>query len=235
MRKYFWSIFGVLAVCTLLQAQDKSSAKVSIKGETWKDKGFYDPERDGPPPGFFPLVVKDGPAFEADEKNGRVLFWHGQVLDLDKAEALKLPVRAVTCIGLASDYKTLFVASASDWSIWAFPLGRDGMPKKGRRALDLTMPAQTQRLPVTALTTDNAGRVYAATSQGVQVFDSKGKIIEILSAPANGKIYGLRWSGTKHDELVVYGEWSGGSSSLFALKLNAVGMEQMSFSSGDKK
>lgn len=220
MRFYSWSMVSVFVACTLLHAEEKSKGTVSIKGESWKDMGPYDPERDGPPPGWCLVQVKDGPGFFVDQEHSRVLVVHGR--RLDDAEPVKLPVKAVSTIALSADNKTLFVGSASDWSVWAFSLGRDGMPTKGRRAFDLSMPARTERLAVTALAIDTSGRLYAGTSQGIQVFDQKGKIVEMLSAPGKGKVHGFHWFGKKRDILRTYGDWSFSS---FGLRLNASGPE----------
>ena len=68
---------------------------------------------------------------------------------------------------------------------------------------------------VSSLTVDMAGRIYAATPLGVQVFDPTGRLSGVLLPPARGEMKLLGW---EKDVLVV---WIGERK--YTRKMNAMG------------
>jgi gluconolactonase len=56
---------------------------------------------------------------------------------------------------------------------------------------------------VRSLTVDDAGRLYAATREGVQVFDPTGRMSGVLSRPAREPVTGVAFGGPKGKWLVI--------------------------------
>src|SRR4029077_1189062 len=56
---------------------------------------------------------------------------------------------------------------------------------------------------VTALATDAAGRVYACTPLGIQVFDPTARLCGVLQKPGPGELSAITFSGADRDMLVV--------------------------------
>ena len=75
-------------------------------------------------------------------------------------------------------------------------------------------------LAVTALIADSAGRIYAATADGIQVFDPTGRLSGVLMLPSKGTPTHLAWEGgEKRDRLAV---WVDGKK--FARVMKATGV-----------
>src|SRR5262249_33093459 len=82
-----------------------------------------------------------------------------------------------------ADGGTLVVGSATAPSLWAFRVHKDGSLDAGERYYPIrTRPKQPSG--TAGLTIDRDGRLYAATSLGVQVFDPTGRMSGVL-LPAN--------------------------------------------------
>src|SRR5262245_1081322 len=104
---------------------------------------------------------------------------------------------------LSVDEGTLVVGDAADKYLWAFRMAKDGSLSHGDNYYPLRVnPGQTES-GVTALTTDAAGRVYACTPLGIQVFDPTGRLCGVLLKPGLGELTALTFTGDAHDLLVV--------------------------------
>ena len=90
------------------------------------------------------------------------------------------------------------------------PSGGPYAPLRIEQAYDNDKKAQAKRktdppkLAVTSLMVDSAGRIYAATKIGIQVFDPTGRLCGVLALPAPGQPEHLGWEGDAKDSLVVW-------------------------------
>src|SRR6185295_9736350 len=104
-----------------------------------------------------------------------------------------LPVPEPTCCAVALGGSTLLVGDAAERYVWAFRIEKDGSIGPGDRYCRLRVPkddrlkkewpATAGRSETSALTVDGAGRFYAATSIGIQVFDPTGRLCGVMTAP----------------------------------------------------
>jgi gluconolactonase len=118
---------------------------------------------------------------------------------LFKTEGLSRPAGLV----LWPDGGTLVVGDAGGAALWAFRIDKDGSLTSGDRYY---YPVRTQPgrpCGVTGLTVDRVGRVYAATTEGVQVFDPTGRLIGVLPRPSGGDLSGIALGGPAGDTLFV--------------------------------
>jgi hypothetical protein len=114
------------------------------------------------------------------------------------------PFNAPAAAVLTPDGTTLYVGlTKPDTHLWVYPAGRPGVSPTGHRYAQLRTPAG-RGTTVSSLTADESGRVYAATPEGVQVFDPTGRLCGVLAPPAKGTIDLLAWDGPKRDRLTVW-------------------------------
>jgi sugar lactone lactonase YvrE len=116
-----------------------------------------------------------------------------------------LNVAEPTCCVVALGGSTLLVGDAAGRYVWAFRIEKDGSIGPGDRYCRLRVPqddrlkkkdspVENSRSETSALTVDGAGRFYAATRLGIQVFDPTGRLCGVMTAPP-GKVTELTFAG----------------------------------------
>jgi len=124
-------------------------------------------------------------------------------------------------IALSPDEKTLYVANTYGEYVIAYPVGADGVVGKPRDFAKLAgfAPA-ANNAPASSgadgLAVDEAGRLYVASSAGVEVFNARGKalgVIKLPKAPQN-----LAFGGADRRTLYVVGR-----GAVWKLRTEAVG------------
>jgi len=103
----------------------------------------------------------------------------------------------------STDQTLLYV---SDWAAqlsWVFQIQPDGSLAHKQRYFYLHLPDAAMRSGADGMAVDSEGRVYIATSLGVQVFDQIGKCHAILPPPQNGSFSNVEFGGPNMDELYV--------------------------------
>ena len=109
-------------------------------------------------------------------------------------------------LALSPDEKTLYIANTYGEHVLAYDVGKDGSVSHRRDFARLAGFKQTDNGPSSGadgLAIDAQGRLYVASSAGIEVFDRKGKalgVIEIPNAPQN-----LAFAGTDRRTLYVVG------------------------------
>jgi gluconolactonase len=112
-------------------------------------------------------------------------------------------------VALSPDEATLYVADSYGDTLLAYPLARNGTPGSRRAFAKLAGYRQTPAGPrsgADGIAVDAAGRVFVATSAGVEVFGADGTALGILlipNAPQN-----LAFGGPDRSKLYVVGRGS---------------------------
>ena len=101
------------------------------------------------------------------------------------------------------DGGTLVVGLAGDRYLDAYRIDKDGGLSAGEKYYPLRTRAKTEPSEVAALALDGKSRLYAATKEGVQVFDPTGRLCGVLLSPRRAPITGLALAGEMGDELYV--------------------------------
>jgi gluconolactonase len=118
-------------------------------------------------------------------------------------------IRRPNGVALSPDERTLYVANTGGEWLVAFDLDSKGAVKGRRDFAKLAGFRQTETGPSSGadgLAVDDAGRVYAATTAGVQVFSPKGEALGTIvlpKAPQN-----LAFAGKERNALYVVGRGS---------------------------
>ncbi|MFI4876444.1 MAG: SMP-30/gluconolactonase/LRE family protein [Blastopirellula sp. JB062] len=101
------------------------------------------------------------------------------------------------------DQSTLVVADSRDHHLTAFKVEKNG-------DLSARLPMYALRLPYGAtdchadgMTVDTAGRLYAATSEGVQMFDPECRISGVIAKPQNRLLANVAFAGPDLKTMVV--------------------------------
>jgi sugar lactone lactonase YvrE len=83
-------------------------------------------------------------------------------------------------------------------------VGGDGVPTLEQPYFHLHLPDDATGSGVGGLCVDTAGRLYAATPMGVQVFDQAGRVNGIIQPPRPiATVGGLAFGGTARNELYL--------------------------------
>ena len=113
-------------------------------------------------------------------------------------------------VALSPDERTLYVANTSGEWVFAFELDRKGRAKKRRDFAKLALPPPPQNGASTiggagadGLAIDEKGRLYAATTLGVQVFSPDGAPLGIITLPKQPQ--NLAFAGPGRSALFVVG------------------------------
>jgi sugar lactone lactonase YvrE len=106
-----------------------------------------------------------------------------------------------TCLVLSSEDGTLFVGDSGTGTVWAFRVEKDGGLKFGE-PYGRPRPGQ-KAIAVTGLAIDVAGRVYAASPEGVQFFDPTCRLSGVLLKPERADVTAVVFGGPERDRLYV--------------------------------
>ncbi len=119
---------------------------------------------------------------------------------------LTTDIRRPNGISLSPDEKTLYVADTYGEHVLAYELGRGGTVSAPRKFAKLAGFRQTENGPSSGadgLAIDAAGRLYVASSAGVEVFDRKGGALGVLDIPNPPQ--NLAFAGNDRGTLYVVG------------------------------
>ena len=94
----------------------------------------------------------------------------------------------ITGLTLWPDAGTLVAADADSKYLWAFRIDTDGTLSAKEPYYSLRTKPGKKSAGTIGLTADSAGRIYAATELGVQVFDPTGRLCGVISKPAKGQL-----------------------------------------------
>lgn len=105
---------------------------------------------------------------------------------------------------LSPDQTLLYVADRRRQLISSFQVGGDGTPTLEQPYFHLHLPDDTVGSGVGGLCVDTAGRLYAATPMGVQVFDQAGRVNGIVLPPRKiTTVGGLTFGGPGRNRLYL--------------------------------
>ena len=107
-----------------------------------------------------------------------------------------------TALCLSPDQTLLYVGDRRRQLITSFQISRDGVPTLEQPYFHLHLPDDAVGSGVGGLCVDTAGRLYAATPMGIQVFDQAGRVNGIIAPPQRlTSIQGLTFGGPTRNEL----------------------------------
>jgi gluconolactonase len=143
------------------------------------------------------VVTKQGAIYGTlADGNGVYLFHEGKKRQVGEG------IASPGALALWSDGGTLVVGDAGDKILYAFRVRKNGDLDAKERYYPLwARPKQPSDNAGLAL--DAAGRVYATSREGVQVFDPTGRLSGLLIAPERAALGGAAFGGADLDRLYV--------------------------------
>ncbi len=121
----------------------------------------------------------------------------------DKAGEKKTVDSAVASPGgveLSPDQSLLYVADLQSHWIYSYQIQPDSSLNFKQPYFDLYVPDSADNVAPVALRVDRDGRLYVATTCGIQVCDQAGRVVAIIPVPG-GAVTNLCFSGTNFDTL----------------------------------
>ena len=107
---------------------------------------------------------------------------------------------SISGLALTPDQTQLYALEPTTHWIWIYQIQPDGKLASKQRYGWLHVPDTAENANATALTCDRDGRLYVATSLGIQVLDQIGRVNAILPLPA-GQPTQLYFGGPNFDTL----------------------------------
>jgi gluconolactonase len=107
-------------------------------------------------------------------------------------------------VALSPDQTELYVSDAGRQLSYAYRIQADGMPVDKQPYIYVQhMPGAAHDLGSAGMTVDTEGRIYMATTLGIQVFDQLGKCHGILRLPGTGRATSVTFGGPELGHLIV--------------------------------
>lgn len=144
-------------------------------------------------------VTAAGEVYFTDPVGGRI--WHLPPGGKPRAVAEGLHPTGLT---LSPDEGTLFVGDEVEPVLWAFRVQADGaLTHRDRYCRPLRMPDQAKETGTLGMTVDKAGRIYAATAAGLQMFDPTGRLGGVIASPEPLPLRSVVFGGADYSWLYV--------------------------------
>jgi gluconolactonase len=112
----------------------------------------------------------------------------------------------------------LIVADETSPHIWIFRIEPDGLLSHPQPLYIAHMPPGQSGAGTQGLAMDRDGRLFAATTLGIQIFGPQGGVIAILRNPTNEPCSGIAFGGEKFDTL-----YAACGDKIYMRKLHATG------------
>lgn len=145
------------------------------------------------------VVNRAGDIYFTDPAGGKVFF----IKQGGKPVVVASEVRPNGVI-LTADQGTLVITDGQEPCLWAFRINSDGtLSAKERYYYPLQLANYDTRPGTDGLTVDQAGRLYATSRLGVQVFDPTGRLSGTILKPSAAGISNVTFGGPYHDTLFV--------------------------------
>ena len=108
---------------------------------------------------------------------------------------MAVALKEASVLAISPDKGSLLIGDAADKYIWVYRIDKDGLLSAGEKYMTMRVlpyvaptlkekPKTEPRSDVSAICFDSAGRTYAATNIGVQVFDPTGRLCGVLTNPS---------------------------------------------------
>jgi enterochelin esterase family protein len=120
-----------------------------------------------------------------------------------KPQRLEVPLEKPTGLALIHNDGTLVVADAASKNLWAFRIKQDGKLDAGEKYYSLRVRKSDTSAETTAVIADTRDRIYAATKEGLQVFDPTGRLCGVLMIPTTDPILSMNFEGEKLERLRI--------------------------------
>jgi sugar lactone lactonase YvrE len=146
------------------------------------------------------LVVNGtGGVYFTDHKNKKV--WH--VSPQGKLHQVDQNMISPNGIILWPDQKQLIVSNTKGSELWTYRIEADGSLSHKQAYSTMRLPVGETESGADGMTVDVVGRLYVCTHEGVQVFDTQGRLSGIIAKPQQKFLSNICFGGKNLDILYV--------------------------------
>jgi len=146
------------------------------------------------------LVVNSaGEVYFTDHKNKKV--WH--VSPQGKLQQVDQNMTSPNGIILWPDQKQLIVSNTKGSELWTYRIEADGSLSHKQAYSTMRLPVGKTESGADGMTVDVVGRLYVCTHEGVQVFDTQGRLSGIIAKPQQQFLSNICFGGKNLDTLYV--------------------------------
>ncbi len=246
--EWLWKGYPAPIVANPTNASKQDVTQLTIAGEEWRELDDPGHVRDGTAPGpdermysaarLTKQIVARNEAgtvsviAEHTPTSALVVSSAGHVYAVDEishtlyvvpkggvAKAVDETLARPAGVALSPDQTELYVSDAGRQLSYAYRIQADGMPVDKQPYLYVQhMPGVGHEIGSAGMTVDTEGRIYLATTLGLQVFDQLGKCHGILRLPGSGTATTVGFGGPERAHLYVV---RGGKT--YARKIKATG------------
>jgi enterochelin esterase family protein len=201
--RYIGIVAIVLLTTAPAAAQDMALGQILIDEGDWRRSEnsahpllrSSDPKR---------VETKSGGIYLIDDQK-RVVYLPRKGADEQK-KVVAENFLAPSALILWPDQTTLVVADAEDKYLWAFRIEPDGQLTGREQYYPLRLPrlpAGQKESGARSMAFDTAGRLYVATTVGVQIFDPTGRLSGVLPMPNREPATAVAFGGPRRDILAI--------------------------------
>lgn len=197
MTRFLLVSFAMFSLFLPARGQDMPLSEIIKPGEGWVP---IKAERAAATPEY--SISSKGKGFSYSTKPGEKAIFL-RVGDA-KPQRFDVPLEKPTGLALIHNDSTLVVADAATKYLWAFRVKKDGTLDGGDRYYLLRVRKNNPVAETTVLTADKKDRIYAATSEGIQIFDPTGRLCGVLMLPVTEPITKMSYAGEQADQLQIF-------------------------------
>ncbi len=145
------------------------------------------------------VVNAAGGIYFTDHKNKKV--WH--VSPQGKLQQVDQNMTSPNGIILWPDQKQLIVSNTKGSELWTYRIEADGSLSHKQAYSTMRLPVGETESGADGMTVDVVGRLYVCTHEGVQVFDTQGRLSGIIAKPQQQFLSNICFGGKNLDTLYV--------------------------------
>ena len=145
------------------------------------------------------VVLHDGGLYCAVPSKGKILYLNPKQKKITALQGN----RAFAHLVLWPNQGTLVAAPAQGSHLFAFRIDEKGKLVDGEKYYALRTTNRKKTTRIGGMTVDSVGRLYVATGEGVQVFDTTGRLSGVLPMPENAVPLDVAFGGKSLDLLFV--------------------------------
>jgi sugar lactone lactonase YvrE len=105
------------------------------------------------------------------------------------------------CMRISADQSMLAVTDSHSRWVWSFQIQRDGSLANGQPFYRLESADDAAEIDAGGMDFDTEGRLYVATSLGIQICDRLGRVVNILNLPGQDGLTNVFFAGRERDWL----------------------------------
>jgi gluconolactonase len=201
--RFIWIVAIVLLTAAPAAAQDMALSQVLLDECSWipSQNAAYPLLRSSDPKR---VETKAGGVYVIDDQK-RIAYLPRKVAE-ERKKVVADNFIAPSALVLWPDQSTLVVADADDKHLWAFRIEPDGQLTGREPYYPLRLPrlpAGQKQSGARSMTFDTAGRLYVATTLGVQIFDPTGRLSGVLPMPNREPATAVAFGSPGSDILAV--------------------------------